>query len=583
MKKIILSLALATVGFAANAQVSCVGISPAPIAGNYNFEWAGPPTWGCPDFLIPGTYVQDTLIMVNDGTAGTHPTYGHPMAEQSCNPSPANAYAGKIAVLYRGDCEFGEKALNAENAGAVAVLMINHTGDAVGMGAGAQGLNVTIPVVMVGEADGAAIVAEMQNGPVVFFLGNKVGLYNNDVGADNREVLISPYGGSNTMLDNGFDIGLQLYNFGINSQTVTVTANIDGPSGNVYNETVVGPSMNTGDTLSIFNGNPYEFPPFDLGGIGNYPVGDYTLTYTLDIGADDADYDNVFVSNFTVSDNVISLSRIDGSENPLVDIYPSNSTTEYQSCMFFEEPNASILGVEGVTFVPYTDTSVAPLAGEEIILVVYQWNDPWIDLADPAYATAGNNDWFQNLNPIAFESYYPSSNNETGQPAYIPLTTPINLADNQRYLFCLQSFNPEVAFGYDNGITYDGNQGIEAMPYSPVNVDGTWYTGGWVGPSAVSLVLNVFDWGSLYIEEALTLEGKAYPNPAVDNVTISVNTEGEGVLTITDVSGKVAMVNNVNFNNGSTNVNIDTLEPGVYVFNVEMESGYTSQFNVVKK
>jgi hypothetical protein len=338
--------------------------------------------------------------------------------------------------------------------------------------------------------------------------------------------------------------------------------------------------MNTGDTLSIFNGNPYEFPPFDLGGIGNYPVGDYSLSYTLDIGTDDADYDNVIVSDFTVNDGVISLARIDAMGDPLADMYPSNSTSEYSSCMFFEDPDAGSLALSDITFVPYTDTSVTPLAGEEIIVIVYEWNDPWVDLADPAYVGGANNDWFQQLNPIAFESHYPMSNAETGQPVTVPLSTPINLVASQRYLVCLQSFNPEVAFGYDNGITYDGNQGIEAMPYGPVNVDATWYTGGWIGPSAASIALHV---GYLGIEETKTLIGNAYPNPANDHLTISVNTEGAGSLTVTDVSGKVAMVSDINLSNGTAGVDINALAPGVYVFNLEMDNGYSSQFNVVKK
>ena len=118
------------------------------------------------------------------------------------------------------------------------------------------------------------------------------------------------------------------------------------------------------------------------------------------------------------------------------------------------------------------------------------------------------------------------------------------------------------------------------MPVAPVNVDGTWYTGGWVGPSALSLALHV---GTVGVEEAKTLDGRAFPNPATDNVTIAVNGNGDAQLTVTDIAGKVAMVDAVNFNNGTTNVSLDALAPGLYVFNIEMENGYSSQFNVVKK
>ena len=578
--------------FWAQSQVACTGISPGAISGDYNFEWADPAgnDWATPDFLVPGTFVQDTLAMAEDGTPGNSATYGHPSSQEACNALDNNIsdVTGKIAILYRGECEFGMKALNAENAGAVAVIIINHTGDAVGMGGGAEGLNVTIPVVMVGENDGANIVAAMQGGPVVFFLGNKIGIVGDDIGASASETLISPWGGANTRLDNGFDLGIQVYNYGSNTQSnITVTANIDGPGGNVYNQVINGPTMDTGDTLAIFNGNTYEFPPFDLGGVGNYAVGDYTLTYTLDLGVQDSsDFDNVLTSTFTINDDVLSLSGINGSNEPIVTSYPSNTEGEYQSCTFLEHPNASSLGLVGLTFIPYTDTSVTALAGEEIFINIYEWNDTWTDLTDPG--PQANNDWFTQLNQIGYETYYPATDDEAGQPQYVPFSTPFIPADNQRYLFCLQTFNPEVAFGYDGGLNYDGNQGITAMPISPIAVEQattgfTWFTGGWAGSSATSVALHVVDPAVIGVEEITSLEGKAFPNPANDVVTIAVNASGNANLTVTDVAGKIAMNETISLENGNTQVNINALESGVYVFNVELENGLTSQFNVVKK
>lgn len=64
-------------------------------------------------------------------------------------------YSGKIVMLRRGGCEFGQKALYAEKAGAAAAIIANGytsaSGDACnapGMGSGAVGAQVTIPVFM---------------------------------------------------------------------------------------------------------------------------------------------------------------------------------------------------------------------------------------------------------------------------------------------------------------------------------------------------------------------------------------------------------------------------------------------------
>ncbi|MCR9171227.1 MAG: T9SS type A sorting domain-containing protein [bacterium] len=587
MKKLLLSIAVIASGFAVKAQVICAGVSPLAIQGNYEFSWAEPGTdWSTPDFLVPGTSVIDTLMMADDGTPGTNPQ-GNPMSAEACNPIPAGQLDGKIAVIYRNTCEFGTKALNAENAGAVAVIIINREDEVIQMGGGADGASVTIPVVFISSVSGAQLVAEMQNGPVVMFLGNKFGAFADDIGANNGEMLVAPYGGANSRQFDGFTPGIQLYNFGTNDQaSVDVTATIDGPNGNYYTETVNIQNMLSSDTASIFPGNPLEFPAWTEGGVGMYDNGLYTLTYTMDFGGtDESDFDNTLSSTFSIQDDVLSLSNVDVNSEPVANTYPSNSTTEYQSCMMVQEDNASTMATNGVWIVPHVDTAAGEvLAGAEIFVNAYQWDDGWVDLDDPNYTfDPTTNDAFQNLNLLSFGTHYPASDNEVEQPVFVPFQTQFQLQDGVRYLFCIQTFeSATVAFGYDNGINYDGNQGIFRQPPSPVHVDGEWYAAGWAGVSAPSLALNIFDPAELGLEEN-TLGGTAFPNPAEDKVKVTLNAEGDAVLTVADVTGKVAFTAPITLVNGSTTVDISSLATGVYTFNVALESGATSTFNVVKK
>jgi len=85
------------------------------------------------------------------------------------------------------------------------------------------------------------------------------------------------------------------------------------------------------------------------------------------------------------------------------------------------------------------------------------------------------------------------------------------------------------------------------------------------------------------VAELNTVAGKAFPNPANDVVTVAIEGEGTAQLTVTDVAGKVAMTTTLNLAAGQDNVNINTLETGLYIFNVTLENGKTAQFNVVKK
>jgi len=85
-----------------------------------------------------------------------------PTNAQGCSPFPAGLFDGKAALIVRGTCEFGVKALNAQNAGATLFIVYNHTagGDAlINMGAGAVGSQVTIPGVFIGNTAGTGLLA----------------------------------------------------------------------------------------------------------------------------------------------------------------------------------------------------------------------------------------------------------------------------------------------------------------------------------------------------------------------------------------------------------------------------------------
>src|SRR5690349_11580782 len=82
------------------AQVSVYCESPATVMGNKTpFTWADPAggTWATPDLNIPANDIKDTVVVVDDGTAGD---------SLGCN-ALTNNLAGKIALVYRGSCEFG--------------------------------------------------------------------------------------------------------------------------------------------------------------------------------------------------------------------------------------------------------------------------------------------------------------------------------------------------------------------------------------------------------------------------------------------------------------------------------------------
>jgi hypothetical protein len=522
-------------------------------------------------------------MMVDDGSTGTNPQ-GNPVSAEGCNPL-INNLTGKIAVIYRNTCEFGLKAFNAQNAGAVGVIVINRNpNEWINMGPGADGANVTIPVVMVDINDGQTLVAEMQNGPVVMFLGNKTGLFANDIAINPGAALAPKAGHVHSLLaQNGtefnFDLGARIYNPGSAPQaTVSLNAKITNPSGAVvYDNTVSGLSIVSGDSTDVYPGIGSFLPNFSL---SSYTAGTYTVTYTANLGGtDEYDGDNTVTYTFTVNDSVFSYAKRDAVTNSLSasNFYrPGTNNQTYSVCTVINDPNASRVAATGLYFTASKPTG--SLEGREIVLYMYKWDDAFTDLNDANFP-AGTA-W--TLTDVAFGSYiYPSD--LQGEVVYGAFSAPVILTDNERYLACAQTnISDTLYLGHDDQ-NYTWNTDYYLQPMFPNESDGTRFAVGFGSDLPSALGIGLIDKNNIGLSEANVIEGVAYPNPALDKVTVSIQGEGVASLTITDVAGKVAMVNSINLVNGKSDVNIAGLEAGIYVFNVVLENGKSAQFNVVKK
>ncbi|MEL6922853.1 MAG: PA domain-containing protein [Bacteroidota bacterium] len=112
-------------------QAGLYTVVPASFGGSFDFDFSG------------------EVVIVDDGSAA--PTEG-------CN-ALTNDLTGKIALVDRGTCQFGTKSLNAQNAGAIAVIICNNRDNdgAIGMSGGDDGGSVTIPVVSLSKEDCAVI------------------------------------------------------------------------------------------------------------------------------------------------------------------------------------------------------------------------------------------------------------------------------------------------------------------------------------------------------------------------------------------------------------------------------------------
>ncbi len=244
------------------------------------------------------------------------------------------AITGKIAVIYRGTCDFGTKALQAQTAGAVGVIIVNNVAGSatIDIGAGTDGVNVTIPVVMVSQLVGArlnsainagnarAVLAQFAGGSFSFCPGESIRLaapsgfdsylWSN---SDNTAVAdINSAGPHAVTVFNEFGCGAQSISFNASVYSVTQPSIID----------------NGGNLTSSVSGTNYQWY------LNGEPLSGGTQSQVTLQGA----------GNYTVevTDNNGCVSESDPYEVTLVGIADQNRGT----LRFWPNPAIEMLNVE---------------------------------------------------------------------------------------------------------------------------------------------------------------------------------------------------------------------------------------------
>jgi subtilisin family serine protease len=100
------------------------------------------------------------LVLADDGEASGGSTYDG--CQSLVNDSDLD---GQVALLQRGGCDFEDKIVNAEAAGAIAAVVFNNQSDLIIMSGNRD--SVTIPAVMIGQADGQTLLTELQADAII--------------------------------------------------------------------------------------------------------------------------------------------------------------------------------------------------------------------------------------------------------------------------------------------------------------------------------------------------------------------------------------------------------------------------------
>lgn len=575
MKKVLLTLGMSVGLFSASySQVVFAVESPAYLQGNYPLNYAkAADGWGVPDLTNPANAVLDTLAFVSDGTAADSLGCG--------TLTNGSQIAGKIAVVYRGSCQFGTKAKNAQNKGAVAVIIINNVPDDVtqfGMLGGDSGTAVTIPVIMISQDAGALLKNEIENGNVVGFIGNKFGYYNNDIGFTRAHILrpvevARPHRITETSSEYSVQLGAWIYNYGSDPQTnITLNAQIVLNSNTIYNQTSTPvATLAPGDSVYI------TLPTFSQ---ATYLAGQYQFTYTASATlTDQFAADNTINGTFLLNEDVYSLVPVDANKMPIASAFyrPSSASGDFETCIHFRDANASRMAVGGLFFAASTtaaDSSSFP--GTLIEANMYLWDNDFADLDDPAFDISG-------LTGLAYGFYEFTQTSERGKIVYADFDNTIVMEDNKRYLFCVKTQDDYIYLGFNASIDYTTNIANYRQPVGPIIDGGTFYALGFGGDVTPAIALNMFDKNYVGIEEEQTANAIIpYPNPA--NQVIHIPMKGINGLVnidIMDMNGRLVKTIRANVAGETLQVDVTGISNGNYSFRMTTSDGKVTTFKVV--
>jgi hypothetical protein len=575
---------LMTVSLSAQAVVVN---SPESIAGSYTFAAAG---FGR---ALDSVWTAD-VVFVDDGSA--NPTQG------CMAPVNAAEIAGKIALIDRGTCEFGLKCLNAEQAGAIAVIVFNNAPGAgpIVMGAGVNGGAVTIPCVMLSYEDGQTIRGILATEPVNVSLGAI--RFDNDLRITRTSVVNAPLGtipGDQVEEDGDYFItpGARVTNVGINNaSSVTVSATIehtpfDGDAAEVYSETETVESLESDSATLIL------LPEFNPASTGK---GVYVVDYVISSDStDDTGADNAFSSQFVLSENAYSKAGWDLVNNRprITTAYTIAGGGPIEFLAPFHINKGLGYTLDSVQLYTSIGAPATSLANTLIETYVYDWvdtnEDGTMNNDEMTVVAFGSHTFAEDFVGTASWITIPLIDLEEFEPSYIIPE------DNKVYVVGVRYQGADlVFFGFDEN--YDLTEFINVKGATEDFTDADWpYIGinGWtdiqpdVDAGFLFTGLRASVSQALYVNKietsvedrklgAETLQIKLFPNPANDYLVADVKLNAPTSYLeyhIFDANGRMLFsARNSGIAEDMATFNVSALPSGQYYLTVRTEQGHRS-------
>ena len=488
---------------------------------------------------------------------------------------PAGYFNGKFALINRGGCEFGEKAIRAQNAGAIGVIIVNNLLGVVGMGGGTQGINVEIPVIMVTNADGAAMRNQIATGnPVNISLTDwRFNPVTNptDIGFMNDGPVFPiaraiPRHQLNTALtsDENFRVfaGARFYNFSTDTFSTFFQKGVLS-----YNPAITGGSFSLVDSNSVNWNFASPITTLDsllavhidtLGGVqqgfdmNDEALGRYRVVNTMNIVPNtetaSAMENNTWTYDYVINDSVYSKCEYDFTNNrPVVNSYVNtNAAVEWGPVLYIRNGSFVARKAQVVIMRPVIDDSV--FNGQEVFITLSKWDD-----ADANGAIEPTTE----LTEIATGSYVCTAADIVpfgGKVVTIDFINsiipgnPVVLDPESKYWVHVTNLGNATgtnnwSFGADYYSDYSANLNFGISEGNPLLSAGTMFGGGFANAGSPSIAVLLSS-KTIDVNDVTAIHGnvKVYPNPTNNIVNVEVkldNASSQVTYQLVDITGKV--------------------------------------------
>lgn len=546
------------------------------------------------------------------------------------------AIAGKVALLQRGDCEFGVKAKNAQDAGALAVFIVNNVdGPPVGMGAGAVGSQVNIPVIMISKAEGAILKNALDNSVNVkvslSIWGNN---FTNDLG------IVVTGGATNYASAIPYS---QLSNAsGVSAYSIVPGAVIANFGSATLNNVVIGAKLtwfpDNGNPSVVFDTNTstapiVTFAPTDsivtpfIDKIYNLPntttTGHYELEYTASSDeTDEYPNDNTATYTMNVTPNTFSRTSYDlAKTQPNYGSYfgfASGNEFVFGPMMYVAKGDYKVENLQvSVTTPVNADPEDNSLVDFGILnVIIWKWSDANSDnvmqagevtkvgLATHEMVEGDTQQQIFTLPVTSFSNttapMITENNSWYWTTAIMPANTflgcdgqsnfqPRSYFKNNVTTGASSDFFAPIFAGTDLTFTDDPSNPALMYPFEATNnPDSVRFAQQRKGAVAgISWITSVFPSSVKEVNNTVAANIELYPNPAVDVMNVSVKLDNEAkkvYYTIVDQTGrKVSEVAHRNVTNETYQIPTGNLAAGTYflIINVDGKPS-VKQFSIVK-